>query len=89
MDEPLPLLNHDLIQSLAADVHALRAAVLAMAAVHPAPDQLLRHYDAATFVLLAKKQGEPSPDEYQDKIEQAIQGLRGMLSTTAGSPPGG
>ena len=88
MTRPRPELNHALIQHLAADVHALRAAVLAIAS-QTNPDALLAHYDAAGQALLNQKLHEPSPDEYQDLIAEAIQRLRRMLELAAAPPPTG
>ncbi len=88
MEKPLPVLNHELIQHLAADVHALRAAVLAVACQLDSASVLL-HYDAATQALLNQKLFEPSSDDYQALIAEAGVRLRAMLVTaTAGTQAG-
>lgn len=86
--EQLAVMNHALIQSLAADAVAMRAALLALAS-QADQQTLLARFDAASTVVMAKKQGEAMPDDYLDQIEQAIAELRkGLLAIASAFPDG-
>lgn len=67
------------IHELAAHIEALKAAVLALAATHPDPADLLRHYDAAAAVLARQEQASTKPVAYVQRLTWLLPILRSQI----------
>lgn len=77
---------YELIESLGAEVEALRAATFAIAAQLD-PDALDLAFQAASTIASAHLQGSRKPDRYIEQVDERLRAMHASLRLASGAPP--